>query len=386
MSLFENYFWYPPAEVKIPLSSIISSLFINSTDFEYELNNYLGTKNCVCANSGRALFSELLGFLYKKEELKRNEVLLPAYTCYSIAASVVRAGLKIRVYDVFPDTFEPDYSSLKNCFSGKTLAVLAQYLFGIATSIDEIQKITENTGAYLIEDAAQALGAEYKNNRLGTIADFGFYSFGRGKALPVGCGGALISKDKNVVNSIILPDGGRGIINLAMTVSAQLLSYRFFYRIMEALPLGLGLTIYDPSFDISLMPELMEKLGKKVIRTLDKLNGHRRKIAGIYKDILNGYGIIKEKEDAFSIFTRFPVIGVQDKIPDNLKQYGVRRMYPKSIIDEPEIRKHILNNDDKMPGARTIAEKLITLPTHSGIKERSAEKISYEVKKFIESI
>ena len=263
MSLFEKYIWYPPAEVKLPLSLIVSALFSNGSDLENELNKYLGTENCICANSGRALFSTLLDSLYNKDKDKRNEVLLPAYTCYSVAAAVVRAGLKIRVYDIDPVTFEPDYISFKKGLNGNVLSAVVQYLFGISIGIGEMMNLTKDAGVYLIEDAAQALGAQFGERKLGTIADFGFYSFGRGKPFPIGCGGGLVGKDKTIVDSIILPVGGNGIINFAMTVFTQIFSHRLVYGIMEALPLGLGLTIYDPGFKISLMPELIKKLGKK---------------------------------------------------------------------------------------------------------------------------
>ena len=77
--------------------------------------------------------------LKKKHDGKRKEVIIPGYTCYSVAAAVAKAGLKIQVYDLDPGTFEPNIDSLERTISKKrTLAIVHQHLFGIPTAIEDI--------------------------------------------------------------------------------------------------------------------------------------------------------------------------------------------------------------------------------------------------------
>ncbi|MDL1962441.1 MAG: DegT/DnrJ/EryC1/StrS family aminotransferase, partial [Deltaproteobacteria bacterium] len=94
--------WYPPAEVKIPWPAIFDSLLSSSSDFKKYLYDYLQVKYCILGNSGRAVLYLLLETLKRKDEERRDEVLIPGYTCYSVAASAAKAGLKIRVYDIDP--------------------------------------------------------------------------------------------------------------------------------------------------------------------------------------------------------------------------------------------------------------------------------------------
>ncbi len=368
--------WYPPAETRIPISALCSALLPCTADFQSEFRKYLKVEHCVIANSGRVLQTLVLKALFKASGSQRDEVLIPGYTCYSVAASIVRAGLKIRVYDLDPHTFQPDEVSVSRCVNEKTLAIVAQHLFGIPTSVDGLRKFAETSGAILIEDAAQALGASVRGCQVGTLGDFGFYSFGRGKPLPLGCGGALIGRDHNILQDIALPQNGRGYRQLFMTAAVQLLSHRRLYGIMEALPLGLGETIFDPEFTCSSMPAIIQKLGKGAIDSLEPLNNHRCTIARIYNDLLQTSGIVPIAHGTYPIYTRFPYMYGKGDIPNTLLKFGIRRMYPKALKDQPQIRKFIETQDVRTPGAAQIADLLVTLPTHTGISKDLAEKIA----------
>ena len=372
--------WYPPAETKIPISILFSALVPFRADFVKELCKYFGVEQCVCAESGRALLTLVLKALSKRDHMRRDEVLIPGYTCYSVAASVVRAGLKIRVYDIDPETFHPDLDSAKSGANEKTLAIVVQHLFGIPSPVDGLKDLAKGVGAYVIEDAAQALGGSLEGCKLGTLGDFGFYSFGRGKPLPLGCGGTLIGKDKGVMSDIILPENGMGYIQFLITAFIQILSHKNFYGLMEALPLGLGETIFDPGFVISSMPFIMERLGRSAIGSLESLNTHRRTIAGIYADMFDHRGTIPVPEGAYPIYTRFPLMVDLRQIPRELSRLGIRRMYPKALADEPPIRKFIAGGTERTPGSSLIAQRLLTLPTHMGISMDLAKTIGCQFK------
>jgi dTDP-4-amino-4,6-dideoxygalactose transaminase len=377
---FKKMAWYAPAETKIPLTAIFSSLFSSKGDFEKALCNYLCVNQCLLANSGRSLLSSLLKILKHKNKDERNEVLIPGYTCYSVAASVARAGLKVRVYDMDPATLNPDIDSLTRATTPGTLAIIGQHLFGLPAPIDELKEIAQTRNIYLVEDAAQALGGTLNGQPLGTIGDFGFYSFGRGKPLPVGSGGALIGRHKDVLSELKLNKNKTGTIPFIKTAIAQLLSWPMLYSIPEMLPLGLGETVFDPDFDISTMPAIMEKLAKRSFHILEDLNAHRRYIASIYQGTFDNGSVIPVSKETSPIYARFPYMAGSGTISAELKRLGVRRMYPKAITDEKSIRPYLAFKQGNTPGASEIAQNLITLPTNMRITENLANEIAQRVK------
>ena len=371
-------YYYPPAETKIPLSAVAGALFSNSAnDFETTLCNYLHAKECVLGSSGRAFLYLLLTSLKEKNSGKRTEVLIPGYTCYSVAAAIARAGLKIKVYDLDPATLQPDINSLNITASEKTLAIIFQHLFGIPTPVDEFKEIAQKTGAILIEDAAQSLGGALRGKSLGTIGDYGIYSFGRGKPLPLGCGGALIGKNTSAVSNLIPKSISKGYISLISTSVTQIVAKPLLYWIPEKLPLGLGETIFDPDFDVARMPLLIQKLAQKSMTILNDLNTHRRRIAKIYEHAFNNERIIPVPPEALPVYTRFPLMAGISPIPKELQKLGVRRMYPQAILNVNTIKPYLADHRDAAPGAAEIAQKLITLPTHKGITKNTAKLIGH---------
>jgi dTDP-4-amino-4,6-dideoxygalactose transaminase len=373
--------WYPPAETKVPVGAIATSLFPCSDDFEGQLRRLIGADACVTANSGRSLLSTLLHTLWKKSDYKRNEALIPGYTCYSVAASVVRAGLKIRVYDFEPYTLNPAIDSVIKNINENTCVIVGQHLLGIPTVMEELKITAQKYGIYFIEDAAQALGGKWKNEYLGMLGDFGLYSFGRGKPLPLGEGGALVGK-YDVLKEFKTTRKSSSHIHILKSIAAQIFSHPYFYGFIESLPLGLGETVFDPQFPVAPMPDCMKRLGVKALSFLSTLNIHRNVIAQIFIDFIDKSHTITLKDDMVPVFSRFPIIAGTRRISQKLLRLGVRRMYPKAIQDVELIKPYLADRHIQTPSAAHIAESLITLPTHHGITEDQAMEIVREVKEY----
>lgn len=370
-----SLFWYPPAETRISARSIVDALLGKNDDFEKDLCSYLDVESCILGNSGRALMTLLLRALKTADTDNRDEVLIPAYTCYSVAASVVKAGLKISVYDLDPQTLRPDRDSLKRAAGGKTLAIVYQHLFGIPQPREDFQDIAIELGIPLIEDAAQGLGGLLNGKPLGTMGDFGIFSFGRGKSLPIGAGGALTGR-KDILDAVPIMSSAKGVRRLVTSAAVQALSHPFLYGIMEKLPLGLGKTVFNPGFTISGMPSMMKRLAKSSLAGMESLNAHRRTIAGIYQARLDSARRVKEHAGSLPVYTRFPFFAGPKAISPQLYRLGVRRMYPEAISEEPVIRTYLANSDQPAPGAKQIAESLVTLPAHSRITPSIARIIA----------
>ena len=369
----------PPAESCVSLSAIKRAFRAGADDFEEDIRRFLGVEYCRLFSSGRAALFRLLVSLKQRAGAGRNQVLIPGFTCYSVPAAIVKAGLEIRCYDLDPRTFWPDMASVKALAGEKTLAIIGQHLFGIPTPMADLKIVAADTGAWLVEDAAQALGGTYEGKALGALGDFAILSFGRGKPLPLGKGGALVGNEDLIEN--IEPGHSRnGVSALAMTAINHVLSGKTTYGLLEALPLGLGRTIFDPGFPVKAMSETIRRLGKIALPEMKRIHEHRRKIADIYEKILGKDQTLPVPSRSSPVFPRFPVLTEIDSVPASLHRLGVRPGYPHAILDEPDIHPHSRQDPGSTPGSTEIAQKLITLPTHRGISKDSAKETAERVR------
>ncbi len=121
-----------------------------------------------------------------------DEVILPSYTFSSTATSIVLTGAKLVFVDVRPDTMNIDESKIEAAITEKTKVIMVVHYAGVACEMDTIMEIAKRHNLKVIEDAAQGVMSKYKGQYLGTIGDFGCYSFHETKNYSMGEGGALV--------------------------------------------------------------------------------------------------------------------------------------------------------------------------------------------------
>lgn len=121
-----------------------------------------------------------------------DEVILPSYTFSSTATSVVLTGATLVFVDIRPDTMNIDEKKIEAAITSKTKAIIAVHYAGVACEMDTIMDIARRHNLLVIEDAAQGVMSTYKGRALGTIGDFGCYSFHETKNYSMGEGGAII--------------------------------------------------------------------------------------------------------------------------------------------------------------------------------------------------
>ena len=377
--LFEKYYWYPPAETQIPWKVIFSGFYRHPQSFSTALCRYLNVNYCVLGQSARALLYKLLLILKDNDSGQRNEVLIPGYTCYSVAAAVAKAGLRISVYDLDPKTLHPDIDSIRKALTGETLAIVTQHLFGRLTPIDGLKQIAASNGSYLIEDAAQALGRVQDGTPPRALSDFGLLSFGRGKPLPIGAGGALVSDNyPKILTALRWGTAKNGYMQPIVSAAVKIMSKPYLYWLPEILPMGLGETIFDPGFAVKSMSAATERLAAGAIATLDDLNTHRRRLADTYTQLIDKTCQLNGTGPAISVI-RYPIMLPFKVFANSLKRLGIRKMYPNAICMEKSVQPHLKKGIPVTPGAVEIAEKLHTLPTHMAIDGRVALQITIAV-------
>lgn len=138
-----------------------------------------------------------------------DEVIMPAYTFVSTADAFVLRGAVPVFVDIRPDTMNLDEKLIEDAVTEKTKAIVPVHYAGVACEMDTIMDIADRHGLVVIEDAAQGIMSSYRGKALGTIGDYGCYSFHETKNYSMGEGGALLIRDqKNVENAEIIREKG----------------------------------------------------------------------------------------------------------------------------------------------------------------------------------
>lgn len=138
-----------------------------------------------------------------------DEVIMPSFTFVSTADAFVVRGAKIIFIDIRPDTMNIDENLIENAITDKTKAIVPVHYAGVACEMDKIMDIAKKHELFVVEDAAQGVMSEYKGRVLGSIGDFGCYSFHETKNYSMGEGGAiLINNDKFIERAEIVREKG----------------------------------------------------------------------------------------------------------------------------------------------------------------------------------
>jgi dTDP-4-amino-4,6-dideoxygalactose transaminase len=202
----------------------------------------LGTPPLQLTCSGTAALLIALAALH---ELKpaRHRVVMPAYTCPLVPLAVRQAGLEPMPCDLREGHYDMEPHALRAACDERTLAILPTHLAGCVADVDDALAVANNVGAYVIEDAAQALGARRDGSSVGLAGDLGFFSLAAGKGLSIYEGGLLAARDPDLRERL-----ARTAARLAkpspsweLRRSAELLGYAALYR-----PHGLRLAYGNP--------------------------------------------------------------------------------------------------------------------------------------------
>lgn len=150
------------------------------------------TTSCTHATEMAALLSDIQ---------PGDEVIMPSYTFVSTADAFVLRGAKAVFVDIRPDTMNIDETKIEAAITKKTKAIVPVHYAGIACEMDTIMDIARRYNLLVIEDAAQGVMSTYKGKALGTIGDYGCYSFHETKNYSMGEGGALLIKNADMIES-----------------------------------------------------------------------------------------------------------------------------------------------------------------------------------------
>jgi perosamine synthetase len=386
----------PPAGTLITMSDLARMVRLrlrsgSSTDsFERKLRGLMNVRHGVAFNSGRSALTCLLTAMAVRAQSKRDEVILPAYTCFSVPAAVIKAGLRVRLIDISLSDLDYDYDQFRHADLSRVLAVISCNLFGIPSDTARLESMLKDRQIFVIDDAAQAMGTMVGDIACGCRGDAGIFSFGRGKNLSTCSGGMVVTNDDDLAATIgrlmdSLPGFGAAqeAVLAAEIALTGLLLRPCLYWIPDNLPfLGLGKTVFDADFEIARLQPFQETLGQILIDRLRKMNDERTRVASQIAAAAGATSLFEipgYHEGHSPCYLRLPLLakdrGHRNAVIDSMKRGGIKAsiMYPSTIAEIDGIAGHLRGSAGHYPNAGQVVERLFTLPTHGYVRQKDTE-------------
>jgi len=317
--------------------------------------------------SGREALRVALARLAR--ERAREEVLVPGYTCWSVPAAAVAAGLRVRVVDVTPFG-QLDLDALRAAPLERAAALVLANLFGFAEPLAELAPILEGAGVALVDDAAQALGARSAEGPAGARGALGVLSFGRGKPLSGLGGGALVGSAGD--GPPPAPPRRAGALARALAYDVAL-APSVFRWLAEIPGLHVGETIFDPSFRRGPIDGASVCLAAAALAGFDdaaRARGARALALARRIESETRFAPLRPRGEATGVYPRLallaPTAAARAAALAALRAWGATAQYPAALDGVTGLRPH-LAGPPHCPGARSLAERILTLPTHGGL-------------------
>jgi hypothetical protein len=300
----------------------------------------------------------------------------PGYGCIDLTAAAVRAGVSVRLYDLDPATLSPDLDSVRRAIQRGVDAIVVAHLYGYPADVGGVRELASRAGIPVIEDAAQAAGGTLRGARLGALADISILSFGRGKGVTAGSGGALVLRSREYSELIRRPGlelgsprrGGREIATLA---AQWLMARPFVYRIPAGIPgLKLGEMVYRPASEPRSISSVAASMLPSALGTEETEVASRRARA---KTIMSSIGDQRRLVPIRSLVGGGPGylrLALVDQAGDILPNatLGALRGYPMTLDQHQQMGSLLLGNENAGPGSALLRDRLFTVPTHSRVR------------------
>lgn len=363
---------YEPLKAQIQASFaevLDSAAFINGPQvqaFQKELEAYLQVKHVIpCANGTDALQIAMMGLGLKRGD----EVITADFTFAATVEVIALLGLTPVLVDVDKDTFNINIEAIRKAITPKTKAIVPVHLYGHPANMEAIMQIAKEYNLYVIEDNAQAIGADFtwsdgRKQKVGTIGHVGATSFFPSKNL--GCygdGGAIFTNDDELAHIL------RGIVNHGMYI-------RYHHDVV-----GVN----------SRLDSLQACVLRAKLPHLDSYNQKRREAARLYTEGLQGNPNIITPEipqgDTSHVFHQYTIRilgGKRDALAEHLTKHGV----PFGIYYPIPLHKQKAYEDSRycevdFPATNELVQEVISLPMHTELDKEQINFITKLITDFV---
>lgn len=337
----------------------------------------------------------VLALLHLKNGSPRRTVIAPGYTCPLVAIAVAQAGLKLKLVDVEASWFDFDKARLAEAMDDDCLCVIPTHLGGLAADID----LAASFGVPVIEDAAQALGAYYKNSPVGTAGDIGVYSLTRGKGLSIYEGGYLRGSPELLAAA---RQHQKFNIGAEFVRSLSLVGYKLFYNpqglpLVYGLPLRFHLAMGKPELaldevftEVSLetVGTFRSRVGASAFKRLPDFLESNRERALLRASRLEQLGltVLGERHGRGSwpfLMVLFPDRQLRDRALQSLwtAGLGVTRLFLHALNQYDYLRE--ITPSASLPNSEDLAARMLTVTNSHWLDETSFELVLSRFKKIL---
>jgi len=336
-------------------SGWVSSIGKYVTRFEQDFASFCGVKYCVATSSGTTalhLALAVLGIGFG------NEVIVPSLTFIATANSVVYTGARPVFADSEPRTWNLDPTDVARKITPRTKAIIPVHLYGHPADMDAIDSIAREHNLFVIEDAAEAHGAEYKGRRVGAIGHIGAFSFYGNKIITTGEGGMLTTNDGD------LAEKARQLRDHAMS------STRRYWH--PTIGYNYRLTNIQAALGVAQMERVEEFIARK------------RTIAALYNELLNGtHGVSLPVEEAWAknVYWMYSIlVGDSARVSrDDLMAYLNTRGIDSRPFFFPIHTMPSYATGQSLPVTERLARQGINLPSSIALTDDEIRRIVYAI-------
>lgn len=310
------------------------------------------------ANGSDALHISLLGCGVEQGD----EVICPAFTFFATAGAIARIGAKPVFVDIDEKTYNIDPKKVKEAVTDKTKAIIPVHLYGQMAEMDALKEIADEHNLAIVEDAAQAIGSEYKGKKVGELGTTATYSFFPTKNLGAyGDAGMIITSDEEIAEKmrVIRVHGSKP---------------KYYHHVLG----------YNSRLD-----ELQAAILNVKFAHLNDWSKQRRENASVYTELLQkklGDHVVTPyvEEHNYHIFHQYTIrVSKRDELQSFLKEHGVASMvyYPKALHLQP-VFSELGYNEGDLPVTEKACDEVISLPMFPELTREQQEYVVEKIQEF----
>jgi perosamine synthetase len=331
-------------------------------EFERRWASYCGVSHGVALCNGTVALEVAMAALSPPTG---SEVIIPSFTIISCAAAVLRAGCRPVLVDCDPNTWCLDVAEVKRKITDKTRAIMPVHIYGHMAEMDPLMEMAREFRLAIVEDAAEAHGAEYHGRRAGGIGTMGCFSFYANKIITTGEGGMLVTDDAH------LAERARSLRNLCFRRDQRFVHTELGYNFR--------------------MTNLQAAIGLAQIDRIDDHLARKRRMAVLYGERLRhvtGLRLPVEAPGVKNVYWMYGVV-LEDSVPFDaaefarrLKKCGVdTRPFFLGMHEQPVLRERGLFEGESYPVTERLARRGLYLPSGLSLGEKEIDTVCAAVQK-----
>jgi dTDP-4-amino-4,6-dideoxygalactose transaminase len=335
-------------------------------DCEELLGPYCGCKYAIGVSSGT---DALLIALMAEEIGPGDEVITTPYTFFATAGSIARTGAKPVFVDICPKTYNLDPKQIERRITKKTKAIMPVHLYGQCADMDPILELAKTHNAAIIEDAAQAIGSEYKGRRAGSIGRYGCFSFFPSKNLgAAGDGGLVTVQDAELADrlKVLRVHGSKP---------------KYYHSLLGG------------NFRLDALQAAVVSVKFK---HLDQWSAGRQSNAARYRRLFEQAGLVKsgrvvlplEIAGGRHIYNQFVIrVPQRDALQKHLKDHGIgTEVYYPVPLHLQKCFASLGHREGDFPESEKAAQETLALPIYPELSDRQAEYVVEKIREFIDGL